>query len=457
MLRARVAEARQLCEEAVELARSIGARDLEGHALNTLGILLSSLGEGEAAIESSEAALGIAVELGIPDDIGRAQVNLAEVHAHVGYPERALQASYVGMEAASDWGVARTYGSYIAHDAVQFAYECGDWVEAARLLAEGDRAGSDDVGTLVYRAMYALELLACRGDPAAEEDWRFAREMVSQGPSGDNLGTIYLGGIELAAFAGRYDEAVDIAWEGFRVCLLGEFALRYSEMARVAAWPLAEVGSQALADGDAEAVRLANERMAELVQIARDRHARTAEPGSRLKRVLELDMRQVEAEQERMLGTSNASSWEAVADGWHEVGRPFRVAMARWRQAEAAESVSDRTAMITALRHSFAIATELGAKPLLEHLESMSRRVRVRLTEVPVEGTAIERPYGLTAREAEVLREVAASRTNREIAESLFISESTAGVHVSNILGKLGVSSRSEAARLARSEGLATE
>ena len=61
--------------------------------------------------------------------------------------------------------------------------------------------------------------------------------------------------------------------------------------------------------------------------------------------------------------------------------------------------------------------------------------------------------YGLTKREAEVLVEVAAGCTNREIAANLFISESTAGVHVSNILGKLGVSTRTEAARLGARSG----
>jgi DNA-binding NarL/FixJ family response regulator len=61
---------------------------------------------------------------------------------------------------------------------------------------------------------------------------------------------------------------------------------------------------------------------------------------------------------------------------------------------------------------------------------------------------------GLTAREREVLALVAAGRTNRQIGEALFISEKTAGVHVSNILGKLGVASRGEAAAVAHQLGL---
>ena len=60
----------------------------------------------------------------------------------------------------------------------------------------------------------------------------------------------------------------------------------------------------------------------------------------------------------------------------------------------------------------------------------------------------------LTRRELEVLALLAEGRSNRQIAETLFISESTAGVHVSNILGKLGVTGRTEAAAVAFRAGL---
>ncbi|MER7186710.1 response regulator transcription factor, partial [Streptomyces hyaluromycini] len=61
---------------------------------------------------------------------------------------------------------------------------------------------------------------------------------------------------------------------------------------------------------------------------------------------------------------------------------------------------------------------------------------------------------GLTSRERDVLRLVSAGRTNRQIAEELFISPKTASVHVSNILGKLGVAGRGEAAAVAHRLGL---
>jgi DNA-binding NarL/FixJ family response regulator len=67
-----------------------------------------------------------------------------------------------------------------------------------------------------------------------------------------------------------------------------------------------------------------------------------------------------------------------------------------------------------------------------------------------------EDPFGLTSREREVLELLVAGQTNRQIADALFISESTASVHVSNIIGKMGVANRVEAAAAAVRSGVAT-
>jgi DNA-binding CsgD family transcriptional regulator len=74
----------------------------------------------------------------------------------------------------------------------------------------------------------------------------------------------------------------------------------------------------------------------------------------------------------------------------------------------------------------------------------------------PAAGTADELArFGLTEREREVLALVAAGRSNPEIGQALFISAKTASVHVSNILAKLGVSGRVEAAAIAHRLGIA--
>ena len=61
---------------------------------------------------------------------------------------------------------------------------------------------------------------------------------------------------------------------------------------------------------------------------------------------------------------------------------------------------------------------------------------------------------GLSERELDVLALVAEGRTNRQIATELFITEKTAGHHVSNVLSKLGAASRTEAAAIAHRAGV---
>ncbi|MFB9840077.1 helix-turn-helix domain-containing protein, partial [Actinoallomurus acaciae] len=95
------------------------------------------------------------------------------------------------------------------------------------------------------------------------------------------------------------------------------------------------------------------------------------------------------------------------------------------------------------------LADCLGARPLRERIEASARRARV-----PLGGRTGGHSLGLTPRELEVLRLVADGRSNREIAGELFISAKTASVHVSNILAKLEVASRGEAAATAHRMGL---
>ena len=86
-------------------------------------------------------------------------------------------------------------------------------------------------------------------------------------------------------------------------------------------------------------------------------------------------------------------------------------------------------------------------------VETPDRPVGDAATEAPGHA-ALEASFGLTDRELEVLRLLSQGLSNRRIGDTLFITESTAGVHVSNILGKLGVASRVEAAAIAVRVGL---
>ena len=102
--------------------------------------------------------------------------------------------------------------------------------------------------------------------------------------------------------------------------------------------------------------------------------------------------------------------------------------------------------MAPALREAAQLAAAMGAAPLLEDVRALARRARVQIGEGDGEPT---RPgidaFRLTQREREVLDLLAEGRSNGQIASELFITRKTASVHVSNILGKLGVANRGEA------------
>jgi DNA-binding NarL/FixJ family response regulator len=107
------------------------------------------------------------------------------------------------------------------------------------------------------------------------------------------------------------------------------------------------------------------------------------------------------------------------------------------------------TKVISLLDESLSIATGLGMPPLMERVNQRLERVRALPT------TASAYPDGLTEREVEVLRLIAAGKTNLEIAEELVIAEGTARRHVANIYQKIGAANRAEATRYALTAGLA--
>jgi DNA-binding NarL/FixJ family response regulator len=163
------------------------------------------------------------------------------------------------------------------------------------------------------------------------------------------------------------------------------------------------------------------------------------------------------AETTRQEGRADPAAWAAAADMWQQLGQPHQVAYACYRQAEALMARdSDRDAAAAALRRAAAVTGRLGARLLDAEVKALARRARLDLAS-HAEAEPADAPAGnppLTPREAEVLALVAAGRSNRQIAQALFISPKTASVHVSNILAKLGVSSRLEAAAVAHRLGL---
>ena len=123
------------------------------------------------------------------------------------------------------------------------------------------------------------------------------------------------------------------------------------------------------------------------------------------------------------------------------------------------ESGTSGTEAAELLRGVHDYSVREGAAPLQAGVEELAASARISLTtpRLPSSGAVPAAFTGLTPREAEVLAHLVANRTNAEIAQTLFISEKTVSVHVSNLLRKTATGSRREVAALARRVGWGAE
>jgi DNA-binding CsgD family transcriptional regulator len=162
------------------------------------------------------------------------------------------------------------------------------------------------------------------------------------------------------------------------------------------------------------------------------------------------------AEQERLAGASGREAWASAVATWRAAGEPYRLAYALLRIGEAELEHGERAAATEAVREAAELARGLGAAPMAAEATALAQRARLSLDAERSEPAATETatPFGLTDRELEVLRLIAAGQTNREIGGTLYMSPKTASAHVSRILSKLGVSGRVEAAAVAHRLGL---
>jgi DNA-binding CsgD family transcriptional regulator len=130
--------------------------------------------------------------------------------------------------------------------------------------------------------------------------------------------------------------------------------------------------------------------------------------------------------------------WRGAAAAWEALGCPYEQA----RALANGDSEAQKAAL--------AIFEQLGARPMADIIRQKLREAGVQTIPRGPRAATKENPFGLTHPQAEILDLLTASLTNAEIAARLHISPKTVDHHVSAILGKLDVSSREEAAELAR-------
>jgi DNA-binding CsgD family transcriptional regulator/tetratricopeptide (TPR) repeat protein len=460
VLTGRLLEGCERCTRAIAVASEAGAPGVRGHALNSLGASLAMLGDVDTGIARLHQALTIAEELADADDICRANINLGSAYLQAGRTTDACDVYLAALEFARRHGMARGYGAAALAGAVATHTQLGRWEDAERLLTEGfdlDLAPMMAARLLRARARWRIR----RGEPdLGYLDLVQATSAAGTGgrvdPQDDEPARTLL--VEAHLWAGRPYEARMTVTEGLD--LLDRAAVTHPSLVvrlcRSGVAAEADIAERARAANDAAELAGATKRCERLSALAHAAVQGVPYPVTPSDASL---LAALDADGSRVTGRSDPSRWAHAVRLWESLGYRFDVAYARWRLAEALLARGERAEAAAGLAQAWQEATRLGARGLISQIESLARRSRIELGAPRAEPVA-QAPaqpgdqFSLTPREREVLLLVADGRTNRQIAAKLYISEKTASVHVSRILGKLGVANRAEAAAVAHRLGM---
>jgi ATP/maltotriose-dependent transcriptional regulator MalT len=424
MLLGRDDEARPIIEETLELAERFDDDCAAADALNNLAIAEAHHGRYTEALDTLKEATARAERVGDDDARLRSLANAADALEAAGRSEDAVAAAQKALALAESLGRARTHGVFTAGNLAEAQISLGRWDDAMETLERADElspapgmrgqlllshariAIARGQGDLVAPIIKQLSALCAADDPYPQQllplaclriQWRLAE---GDGP----------GAVAAAERAVTEHE------------LKGDPRL---------SWPILLAGIRACALQSDKALA------GRLRTIAATTPAHSP--------VTAAERTTFEAESARAGGVLDRAAWTAAVAAWDALDRPYPLAEALLRAAEAAIAEGDRDEASALLCRAADLTDHLKARPLRADIDLIARRARLRLDG----GPGGQAPLGLTPREQEVLRLLAEGRSNREIAEELFISAKTASVHVSNILAKLGVHSRGAAAATA--------
>jgi DNA-binding CsgD family transcriptional regulator/tetratricopeptide (TPR) repeat protein len=408
-----------------------------------LGLVLAYLGDFESAEAHLTEAIRIGEDLQRPEDVSRAYVHMGEIRRLGGDLAGALEMMAAGVDAARRLGVEASYGRYFALNAAEDEFELGRWDEAQARIDELEGASLTWSET-VLRLTVSGQLAAGRGEFERARAWLDDAGAQLRSTSATEW-TAYVGAsaIELLVTEGAPDAALATGVRELERVRGQEEELYTPGLVAVTVRAAADVAAAAKSE-NAPAVLGAEQQVEWLSGFL--------SPGS--PPIALAHLASARAEVQRARGEWPAASWEAVAAEWDRLEHPYRAAYAHFRHAEAIlAGKGDRGAATAALAHALAVAEGLRAVPLIGWIDALSQRARLKRAVVRQVGTGRPDEH-LTNREREVLLLVAEGRTNREIGSTLFITERTAGLHVSRVIGKLGVNNRSQAAAIARELGL---
>jgi len=459
------------------------------HATDTLGVDLGWMGDIDAGLSRLEEATAEARRVGRLDEVMRCYANRTTLLDLDSRREEALAVVKEGIAEASRNGLGLTYGAFLRGNAADILFQLGRWTESeaeCRAAMEFPPAGVAWFSPTLY---LGLVLVESRAD---EETGRLVGQTLLQldtVPAGQWSALLLRTAVSDALWRGELIDARNAAEEGWQRVLETNDPAQIAYAASTVLEACAASSERGRLKRDwsevAEAGELAG-RVLPAAEAAVSGWDLPRKVGARREAELHLATAKVHAA--RVRGKVKSDAWNGLAEAWAKVPIPYQQAKARWWQAQAAlPNRAQRAEARKALQDSWRLARELNAIPLMRSLRDIAQRGRITLPdtdlipiaievepkeliavgpgradgvdiEVRVDGSTqlspAEAQFGLSPRENSVLLVLVEGRTNREIAERLFISERTVAVHVRRILAKMGVGGRTEAAGMAIRLGL---
>ncbi|MFE0178279.1 AAA family ATPase [Streptomyces sp. NPDC059002] len=441
MLHTATQETLALAERAAELAARAEATEVELNARVTVAgtrVLLGDTDQGITELYTLRDRLEHD-SIWAPKVLSRLHANLVDDLEKAGRSTEAVAAGEVGERTLRRRGL-HSNASFLVGNMVEALQSLGEWDRAEHLLREAKPYARMSLA-LSHLTLQGAQLALHRGAfDLADELLATSRARLGHNTTEPQYGLPLLtADLALAAASGRFEDAYDI--------LRTALALLPLPGQETYVWQLLTCGAQVVADG-----RGLPGAAGDAGDLA-DRLTEAAKPLPRPAPVWDAWARHCAAELARARGEFAPGPWGEAAAAYEAHHRPFQLAQVQYRWAEAllAADPPEREEAADLLHRAHETADRLRARPLRDDVLALARRAGIA---VPKEPAAEQAPdpaaeLGLTRREREVLRLLTAGHSNRRIAEELFISAKTVSVHVSNILAKLEVGSRGEAAALA--------
>jgi DNA-binding CsgD family transcriptional regulator len=442
--------AAQRAEEAIDVARRVGAVAAEAHALNTLAVEKGWMGEEAAALDAMAESARLSERSGDDENIARLWVNHTDLLLSLGDLEAAASVGRQGYRVLRDRGLARSHGAFAGGYGSLPLIDLGFWSEARVLL-------DDCIGLALSGWWLAWPLLSrawlhwLTGDiDAAERDIDEIPRLATDLDSGQFLAAQARTVAALSITAEHWETAVRTVTDVVRRLPSedGRPVVHWETM--TAAWPGLWAAAELMRERGTSGSTWLAPHLAQFDGLLASAARRPLDKQTVRHRA---QLALCQAERARIDGSASSASWRPAVEALDALGAIPQRAYARLRLAEAllAEGGQRRQAA-DALNEAIVLFAGARQSPIRALAEQLGRRARLRFGQ-PLDDQAMpssEDRFGLTEREIEVLRLLIDGRTNREIGEALFISPKTVSVHVTSAMRKLGVRRRAEAARIFR-------